>query len=101
MELNCDDCTYISRMKLLNKLQWREFNGNIPSGYDWVLVTDKKGNKPRIAEYRNGKWFSDDMSDIEFESWYEVKYWKPIYDESVPCCGLNEEEWAKVITKIS
>lgn len=100
--LDCNECSYEKRAKMMNKFHWREFTGEMPKGYDWVLVCEEKGNKPMIAEYSNytHTWHTDDNHEDEhppFESWFKVKYWKPIYDEAVPCCGLSEEEWNEIM----
>ena len=91
--LDCTECSVMKRAKVLDAFHWREFKGYMPIGYDWVLVTDKKGNKPIIAEFGNGKWHTDYETKTPLEEWFTVRYWKPIFDEAVPCCGLSELEW--------
>lgn len=59
-------------------------------GEDWVLVkrsfTGMDG-KPIVAEFRNGKWFSDSDREVAIDDWTTVIGWFKIYD---PC--LNEKE---------
>lgn len=58
-------------------------------GEDWVLVKiDICGMdaKPLIAEYRDGKWYSDDKDDVCLDDFCKVLGWFRIYD---PC---REEE---------
>lgn len=63
-----------------------------PEEYDWVLVKIRDDSKflpssehdvynvPHIAEYRNGKWFSNEW-DTPYETVnvpFEVVWWRPI-----------------------
>jgi len=66
-----------------NKFKWRDVSVELPEPleYDWVLVCDEIGNKPRLAEYSRitKKWHTDSYEDgYDFEEWFSVNYWRPI-----------------------
>lgn len=60
-------------------------------GEDWVLVkigcTGTDG-KPILAEYRNGKWFSDSDREMPIDDWTMVLGWFKIYD---PCLDRKDD----------
>jgi len=98
--MNCDDCYHQKEAKDLYKqiradaideYKWISVEDKMPKdcNEDWVLVLvydDDFRCIPTVAEYRNGHWYGhtfcvdDDCIDGE-DSPFEVRYWKPIYDE--------------------
>lgn len=94
-----DNCTdYVEnefvkkvRADALEQHNWISVNDKMPSdcNEDWVLVLPYDGDYrciPTVAEYRSGHWYGhtlcveDDCIDGE-DSPFEVRFWKPIYDE--------------------
>lgn len=79
------------RDEVVEGYKWISVKDKMPSdcGEDWVLVLPYDGDYrciPTVAEYRKGHWWGhtlcteDDCIDGE-DSPFEIKYWKPIYDE--------------------
>lgn len=79
------------RDEVIEGYKWISVKDKMPSdcGEDWVLVLPYDGDYrciPTVAEYRKGHWWGhtlcteDDCIDGE-DSPFEIKYWKPIYDE--------------------
>lgn len=79
------------RAEFTDEYKWMSVKDKMPSDFncDWVLVLPFDGEfrcVPTVAEYRNGHWWnhtlSKDVDCIDGEgSPFEVKYWKPLYDE--------------------
>lgn len=79
------------RAEAIDEYKWISVKDKMPKdcGEDWVLVLPYVGDYrciPTVAEYMRGHWYGhtlcteDDCIDGE-DSPFEVRFWKPIYDE--------------------